>query len=93
MKSININEIKNLENIKIIDVREVDEYRQLSIPGTKNIPVMGLITNHESFLDKSETYYIMCLSGGRSFQVVTHIEKLGYNVVNLEGGIGSYIFK
>ncbi len=92
MKSININEIKNLENIKVIDVREVNEYKQLSIPNTSNIPMMGLIANHENFLDKNETYYIMCQSGGRSFQVASRLEQLGYSVINLEGGIGSYKF-
>lgn len=92
MKSININEIKNLEGINIIDVRETGEYAQMSIPGTKNIPMMGLVANHEQFLNKNETYYIMCLSGGRSYQVASQLDSLGYDIVNLEGGISSYKF-
>ncbi len=92
MKTIDINEIKNLENIEIIDVREVDEYSSKHIPNTKNIPMMGLMTNHEQFLDKNTTYYIMCLSGGRSLKVATHLESLGYDIVNLAGGISNYKF-
>lgn len=92
MKSININDIKELNNINLIDVREVDEYKQKSIPGSINIPMMGLMTNHEQFLNKGEKYYIMCLSGGRSYQVASHLDKEGYDIVNLEGGISSYIF-
>ncbi len=92
MKSININEIKDLGKINLIDVRETNEFAQSRIEGARNIPMMGLMTNHEQFLDKNDTYYIMCLSGGRSYQVASHLESLGYDVVNLEGGISSYKF-
>ncbi len=88
MKSIDINEIKDFS--KVIDVREPNEYANMSILGTKNIPMMGIINNHQTFLNKDELYYIMCASGGRSSQVCHILTELGYNVVNVNGGINSY---
>lgn len=90
MKNIDINEIKNLEGIEIIDVREVEEYKQYHLENTTNIPMMGLMMNAGEFLDKSKTYYIMCAAGGRSMQVCMNLEEQGYDVVNLDGGIGSF---
>ncbi len=92
MKSIDINDIKNLGEIELIDVREKFEYSSKKIPGSTNIPMVGLLTNHDKFLTKDKKYYIMCLSGGRSKQVVEKLEALGYDVVNLKGGINKYSF-
>ncbi len=92
MNTININEIKNLNLDLVIDIREVDEYKQLSIPGVKNIPMQGLLLNAENFLNKNETYYLMCASGNRSAMTCTQLNAKGYNVVNLAGGISSYEF-
>jgi len=51
--------------------------------------MVGLAENHEFFLDKSKTYHIMCHSGGRSSATVEKLEKLGYNVINCEGGMSA----
>ncbi len=90
MKSININEIKNLGDINIIDVREPAELMVGSIDGSKNIPMMGLMMNASNFLNQNETYYIYCAAGGRSFNVCQQLSSQGFDVVNLEGGFGSY---
>lgn len=91
MKSINIQELNNFESLdNVIDVREVDEYRAGHIDGVKNIPMMGLMLNPDNFINKEETYYIMCQAGGRSMQVCNVLEEMNYNVVNLAGGYGSY---
>lgn len=90
MKNLNINEIDKLNKEDIIDVREVNEYKERHIPGVKNIPMNGLILNADNFIDKDRTYYIMCRSGGRSEITVGELKKLGYDVVNLEGGISGY---
>lgn len=90
MKSININDIKEMNDIELIDVREPFEFAKDSIKGAKNIPMMGLIMNHQDFLSKDKTYYIMCQAGSRSMQVCTQLDNLGYDVINLEGGIMRY---
>ncbi len=90
MESININDVKNIDDANIIDVRETFEFEGGSILNAKNIPMMGLVLNAENFLDKNKRYYIMCQAGSRSMQVCNVLKEKGYDVVNLEGGYSSY---
>jgi rhodanese-related sulfurtransferase len=90
-KVINVNEIDNLLEINLIDIREPYEYKGGSIRNSKNVPMQNLITNPDKYLIKDKTYYIICQSGGRSARTVNHLKKQGYDVVNVIGGIGSYV--
>lgn len=90
MKQLNINEVLNLEGIKIIDVREPFEYQAGTINGAINIPMLGLLMNPNEFLNKEDEYYIMCKSGMRSQQVCHNLESEGYQVINLAGGYMSF---
>jgi len=49
-----------------------------------------LLNSPTNFLDKNETYYIMCQSGGRSSSAVSVLQRAGYDVINVKGGIGGY---
>lgn len=89
-KTIPINEINNLEQINLIDIREPSEVASGMISGASNIPMMGIISNPQVFLNKQETYCIYCRSRKRSFEACTILSELGYNVVNLAGGISEY---
>lgn len=91
IKTINVNDIdKLLGNIKLIDIREKYEYREVSLKNSKNIPMSELIENHDKFLNNHDEYYIICQSGRRSSMVCNKLYKEGYNVVNVLGGVGSY---
>lgn len=90
LKSININELKEVESPNIIDIREPEELYVGTIENSRNIPTMGLLMNASNFLDKDKEYYIYCASGNRSMQVCSHLTNDGYNVVNLEGGYSGY---
>ena len=89
-KSIDINEIKKLDEINIIDVRSAEEYQQYNINGTRNIELMELLSFPEKYLKKDEIYYLMCASGMRSNNACASLSKLNYNVINLKGGIMKY---
>lgn len=89
-KTININQLNEIDNPKLIDIRESDELINGQIEGSKHIPMMGLIMNKEQFLNKEETYYLYCSAGGRSFQTCSLLADASYKVVNLDGGYGSY---
>lgn len=91
MKNINVKDLHDLlPTIGIIDVREPSEYSTGHIPTARNIPMNGLVMNHESFLKKEKTYYIVCQSGGRSNMVAGALANLGYNVINVTGGTSQY---
>lgn len=78
-----------LDYDKIIDIREDYEIKICKIPNTLHIPMNTLITNIERFLDKEETYYILCHHGHRSYYVTQILQDKGYNCVNIIGGIAS----
>ena len=94
-KNINTTQLYNInstENINLIDVREKYEYAAGHVPKAKNIPVNEIATNYPSYLNQNDTYYIICQSGGRSSSVCQYLSSRGYNVINVVGGTGSYMY-
>lgn len=93
--SIHVNEIDRMivEDINLIDIREPYEYAHSSIVKAKNIPMGQLLANPNRYLNKNQKYYIICQSGGRSSSATAALLRAGYDVVNVKGGMGSYIGK
>lgn len=92
VKAIHINDMDDLiGKIELIDVREPYEYRNGSLRTAKNIPMGDLLKKPEKYLIKDKTYYLMCQSGMRSGSAVRALAKQGFDVVNIAGGIGSYV--
>lgn len=75
----------------LIDVREVDEFKQEHIPGALFLPLSGL--SEDSFsaqdIDGSKTLIVQCRSGARSARACSFLEAFADNteIYNLEGGI------
>ena len=89
---VHVNDLDNLiGKIELIDIREPYEYRYGSLKTARNIPMESLLDNPGKYLMKDKTYYIMCQSGARSGRTVKLLEKQGYQVINVAGGIGSYV--
>lgn len=89
---ISVNDIDNLiGKVELIDIREKYEYAGGSIKTAKNIPMGELLNKPEKYLNKSKEYYVMCQSGGRSARACNSLTKQGFNVVNVSGGMGSYV--
>lgn len=87
-----IHPVKLLEKMKteptqVIDVREPFELKDLPFEGARNIPMNILIMFHSEFLNNNDTYYIICHHGQRSYVVTEFLQKRGYKVVNVIGGI------
>jgi rhodanese-related sulfurtransferase len=51
----------------------------------------NLLSSPEKYLIKDKTYYIMCQSGGRSGNTCRALTKQGFCVINVAGGMGSYV--
>jgi rhodanese-related sulfurtransferase len=91
-KVINVNDMDNLiGKVELIDIREPYEYKSGSIKTSKNIPMGNLLTSPEKYITKDKTYYIMCQSGGRSGRATRALTKQGFDVINVAGGMGSYV--
>ena len=91
-KVIHVNDMDNLiGNVEIIDIREPYEYKMGTIRTAKSIPMGNLLSNPDKYLDKQQTYYILCQSGARSGRTTNLLSKQGYNVINVAGGFGAYV--
>ena len=90
------------DDLVIIDVREVDEFTQGSIPGAINIPrgVLefelsrhpALNCNPHPVVSKPEQpIYLYCRSGGRSALAAASLQSMGFaNVCSLAGGFDAW---
>lgn len=81
---IKISEIENKNNI--IDIRTSTEFNEFNIGG-RNITRMNLLKNPEYYLDKNNTYYIVCNKGTISLSCSRLLNALGYNCYSVAGGI------
>lgn len=94
-KNISAQELKSLmdkENITLVDIRETFEYQMGHVKNAQNIPMNELAYNHTKYLNKNETYYIICQSGGRSSSMCQYLGSQGYQVINVAGGTGMWPF-
>ncbi len=90
-KVININDIDSLlGKINLIDIREIYEYRNGSLKTARNIPMGNLLNNPDRYLKKENEYYLMCQTGSRSSLACRRLNKEGFNVINVTGGIEAY---
>ena len=81
-------EIKS-DSVQLLDVRTPQEYAEGHIDGALNINVQSddfkdLVQRK---LSKDSTILVYCRSGRRSLDAADILTNLGYNVVNLKGGI------
>jgi rhodanese-related sulfurtransferase len=74
------------EKIDIIDVREDDEWESGHIPQARHI-VLGTIPVRHNELDPDQISIIVCRSGGRSARACEYLSQLGYQVINMSGGM------
>jgi adenylyltransferase/sulfurtransferase len=76
--------------IKVIDVREPDEYEIAHIEGTTLIPLSSLQQRFTE-LDPDTQYYIHCKMGGRSMKALQFLRQQGFkDVKNVAGGIDAW---
>jgi rhodanese-related sulfurtransferase len=80
-------EIKDRDDVLVLDVREQWEYDAGHIPGVTLLP-MGEIPGRMSEIPTDQTVILTCRSGNRSGQVADFLRQQGYeNVHNMSGGI------
>ena len=75
--------------VQLLDVRTPEEYAQGRIPGAMNIDwkAEGFLEAAQAALDPSRAVLVYCRSGRRSAQAASALQKAGFQVGNLKGGI------
>lgn len=72
----------------VLDVREDDEWVAGHAQGALHIP-MGEVPQRLSELPEGQLH-VVCRAGGRSLRVAQWLQQNGYDVVNVDGGMGSW---
>jgi adenylyltransferase/sulfurtransferase len=76
--------------IKVIDVRETDEYEIAHVQGVPLIPLSKLAQRYTE-LDPETPYYIHCHAGGRSLRAVEFLREKGFKQLkSVKGGISAW---
>ena len=76
--------------IKVIDVRDPDEYQIAHIPGVPQIP-LGVLPQRFTELDPNQTIYLHCKSGKRSLKALEFLKQQGFKYVkSVKGGIEAW---
>ena len=79
-------EIRQERNLRIIDVREADEYEEVHVPGVELFPLSEFRKGRRPEADERPVA-IICRSGGRSAQACELLESEGWEeCINVEGG-------
>lgn len=72
----------------LLDVREDDEWESGHAEGALHIP-MGEVPQRLADLPEGPLH-VVCRAGGRSLRVAQWLQENGYDVVNVEGGMGAW---
>tara|TARA_Y100001972_G_C7655375_1_gene329954 strand:- start:726 stop:1106 length:381 start_codon:yes stop_codon:yes gene_type:complete len=77
------------KNAVVVDVRTDREVAGGMIKGAVHMDINSPdFRDRAAKLQKDKTYYVYCLSGGRSASAASYFKEIGIeNVVNLDGGI------
>ncbi len=86
MNEISINNLINLSNPKIIDIRDNYSYQQGHIKNAINIPYYSLLSNYSIYLNKQDTYYLYCDYGHQSMEISRRLNLFGYHTFYVKEG-------
>ena len=76
--------------IKVIDVRDPDEYEIAHVNGVPQIP-LGALPQRFTELDPNQQIYLHCKSGIRSMKAVKFLKEQGFKYVkSVKGGITAW---
>ncbi|MEP6662157.1 MAG: molybdopterin-synthase adenylyltransferase MoeB [Verrucomicrobiota bacterium] len=77
-------------NIKVVDVRDPDEYAIAHISGVPQIP-LGSLPQRFTELDPNQIIYLHCKSGARSMKALKFLREQGFKYVkSVKGGISAW---
>jgi rhodanese-related sulfurtransferase len=84
-----LDRIQKKEHVTILDVREPDEWESGHIAGARHIP-LGQIARALNEIDPNQETVVVCRSGKRSRMACDFLSSMGYNVVNMTGGMSNW---
>ncbi len=80
--------MENDQNVTLLDVRTIEEFKSHHVRDTKLIPLEELEKNLEKLqADKNKKILVYCQTGRRSVSASRILENNGFIPINIEGGI------
>jgi rhodanese-related sulfurtransferase len=76
--------------VRIVDVREVNEYVAGHVPGAVLVP-LGTVPDRLDAFDGDGPVYVVCRSGARSGRACEYLRQYGYDAINVAGGTLAWI--
>ena len=90
MKTIKIDQLLELKNPIIIDIRHNIDYKNNHIPAAINIPYYKLKRNYKHYLNHIDIYYLYCDYGEKSQKLCNYLNNKNYNTISIKNGFDSY---
>lgn len=75
--------------VHVLDVRQPSEWRHGHIHGSQSVPLLHL-KRHLATLPREKTIVTVCASGHRSNFAARMLQRAGYEVENLTGGMHAW---
>lgn len=75
--------------VNVLDVREADEFANGHIEGAQSLP-LSILADNLAELNKETAYHVICLAGGRSARACEILDKAGFEVTNVLGGMSAW---
>lgn len=80
--------LENDDNVTLLDVRTIQEYKSGHLRDARLIPVQALSENLGMLKDAKETKILVyCRTGSRSVSASRILEENGFTPINVKGGI------
>ncbi|MEO6123392.1 MAG: rhodanese-like domain-containing protein [Ilumatobacteraceae bacterium] len=76
--------------LRLIDVREIDEYSDGHVTGARLV-VLGTVADNVDAFRGDGPSYVICRSGGRSMRACEFLDGQGLDVINIAGGTMDWI--
>lgn len=84
-----VDQIRERDDVVILDVREDWEFASGHVPGADWIP-LGQLSSRLDELPRDKTIVAVCRSGNRSGQATDLLRQQGFEAHNMEGGMLSW---
>lgn len=79
---------------KLIDVRELDEFKEGHIESAVSVPLSDfIIRTREELKDKNQALLVYCQSGKRSALAASILETMGYQNIHHLGSINEWPYE
>ena len=69
----------------LVDVREIEEYVEVHVPGALLVPLSQLNARAQEIPDDRRVY-VICRSGSRSLTAAVALNRAGWDTVSVAGG-------